>query len=145
MIGVVIHYLPYGLVPAFGLVVLKVRQLSLLYFFGGVFINEGLNFALKHVIKQERPRGKSKGYGMPSAHAQFSSFLFSYSRFWFNTRIYHGYHSFAQVFVGILFGLLIANLLKSLWLVALTYGLQKKILDLSIAKFFGVHDLPIPI
>ena len=36
---------------------------------------EALNFSLKRLIKQERPKQMNgKGYGMPSSHAQFVSF-----------------------------------------------------------------------
>lgn len=36
---------------------------------------EALNFALKRLIKEERPAlMNGKGYGMPSSHAQFASF-----------------------------------------------------------------------
>ena len=36
---------------------------------------EALNFLLKRLIKQERPKQMNgKGYGMPSSHAQFVSF-----------------------------------------------------------------------
>jgi dolichyldiphosphatase len=76
--------------------------------FAGQLACEGLNFALKRIIKEERPRGESgpvwnisynqtlvgygrhidpdivslemfgKGYGMPSSHAQFMTFFAVY-------------------------------------------------------------------
>ena len=43
--------------------------------FLGQMASEALNFILKRIIKQERPKQMTgKGYGMPSSHAQFVSF-----------------------------------------------------------------------
>ncbi len=43
--------------------------------FAGQLACEALNFALKRLIKEERPpRIHGKGYGMPSSHAQFVAF-----------------------------------------------------------------------
>ena len=45
--------------------------------FTGQLACEAFNFALKRLIKEERPRGQmtlGKGYGMPSSHAQFVAF-----------------------------------------------------------------------
>lgn len=43
--------------------------------FTGQLACEGLNFALKRLIKEDRPRRiHGKGYGMPSSHAQFLAF-----------------------------------------------------------------------
>jgi dolichyldiphosphatase len=44
--------------------------------FGGQLACEALNFALKRILKEERPKQMhGKGYGMPSSHAQFVSFF----------------------------------------------------------------------
>jgi len=44
--------------------------------FGGQMACEALNFALKRILKEERPRQMhGKGYGMPSSHAQFVAFF----------------------------------------------------------------------
>jgi len=48
--------------------------------FAGQLACEAVNFILKRLIKEERPRhiltahGGTKGYGMPSSHAQFAFF-----------------------------------------------------------------------
>lgn len=43
--------------------------------FAGQLACEALNFALKRLIKEERPRQiHGKGYGMPSSHSQFVAF-----------------------------------------------------------------------
>lgn len=67
--------------------------------FVGQMACEGLNFILKRVIKEERPKGRchigrnieaqltrgtemfGKGYGMPSSHAQFMTFFSVYLTF----------------------------------------------------------------
>lgn len=44
--------------------------------FAGQMACEALNFALKRILKEERPKQMhGKGYGMPSSHAQFVSFF----------------------------------------------------------------------
>jgi dolichyldiphosphatase len=44
--------------------------------FAGQMASEALNFALKRLIKEERPKQMNgKGYGMPSSHAQFVGFF----------------------------------------------------------------------
>lgn len=44
--------------------------------FAGQLACEALNFALKRLIKEDRPqRMNGKGYGMPSSHAQFVSYF----------------------------------------------------------------------
>jgi len=44
--------------------------------FGGQMACEALNFALKRILKEERPKQMhGKGYGMPSSHAQFVAFF----------------------------------------------------------------------
>jgi dolichyldiphosphatase len=44
--------------------------------FGGQLACEALNFVLKRILKEERPKQMhGKGYGMPSSHAQFVAFF----------------------------------------------------------------------
>jgi dolichyldiphosphatase len=52
------------------------REAEVILMFAGQMACEAINFALKRLIKEERPRtlGVGKGYGMPSSHAQFSVF-----------------------------------------------------------------------
>ncbi|PVU95194.1 hypothetical protein BB561_001977 [Smittium simulii] len=129
-LGFSIHYLPYFIVITQGLALLFTRRLYFAAFLGGQVINELINNVLKKMFKQPRPSGKGMGYGMPSAHAQFFTFLFFYlisniktkSNFieqskrvvapvlfsllvlvcW--SRVYHGYHTLIQVLVGVSFG-----------------------------------------
>ncbi|KAL8812342.1 MAG: hypothetical protein Q9223_001100 [Gallowayella weberi] len=55
------------------------REMEIFLMFAGQMGCEGLNFLLKRLIKGERPpRIKTKGYGMPSSHAQFAAFFCVY-------------------------------------------------------------------
>lgn len=52
------------------------REVEIVLLGAGQFACEVLNFALKRLIKEERPpRMNGKGYGMPSSHAQFVTFF----------------------------------------------------------------------
>jgi dolichyldiphosphatase len=52
------------------------REIEILLMFGGQMACEALNFALKRILKEERPKQMhGKGYGMPSSHAQFVAFF----------------------------------------------------------------------
>jgi len=52
------------------------REAEVLLMFAGQMGCEALNWVLKRVLKEERPRRMNgKGYGMPSSHAQFVSFF----------------------------------------------------------------------
>lgn len=51
----------------------------------GTLLNEGLNYALKHAVRQPRPNGlhtHSPKYGWPSNHAQFVAFAAVYLGLW---------------------------------------------------------------
>lgn len=51
------------------------REIEIILMFLGQLSCEALNFLLKRLIKQERPKQMyGKGYGMPSSHAQFVGF-----------------------------------------------------------------------
>jgi dolichyldiphosphatase len=52
------------------------REVEILLMFSGQMACEALNFALKRILKEERPKQMhGKGYGMPSSHAQFVAFF----------------------------------------------------------------------
>jgi dolichyldiphosphatase len=52
------------------------REVEIMLMFAGQMVSEALNFALKRLIKEERPKQMNgKGYGMPSSHAQFVGFF----------------------------------------------------------------------
>ncbi|KAL2871353.1 phosphatase PAP2 family protein [Aspergillus lucknowensis] len=55
------------------------REVEVGLMFAGQLGCEALNFALKRIIKEERPKQMfGKGYGMPSSHAQFVAFFAVY-------------------------------------------------------------------
>lgn len=52
------------------------REVEILSMFGGQMACEAINFGLKRILKEERPKQMhGKGYGMPSSHAQFVTFF----------------------------------------------------------------------
>uniref|UniRef100_A0A671QF13 Dolichyldiphosphatase n=1 Tax=Sinocyclocheilus anshuiensis TaxID=1608454 RepID=A0A671QF13_9TELE len=59
-----------------------VHSLSQISFFGGLIMNEGLNWLLKHILQEPRPCGGHSSvtteYGMPSSHSQFIWFFVVY-------------------------------------------------------------------
>ncbi|KAF5025914.1 hypothetical protein F66182_2033 [Fusarium sp. NRRL 66182] len=67
--------LPQALCVVYATLVLFTREAEVALMFLGQLACEALNFALKRLIKEERPRRiHGKGYGMPSSHAQFVAF-----------------------------------------------------------------------
>ncbi|OJJ43835.1 hypothetical protein ASPZODRAFT_876470 [Penicilliopsis zonata CBS 506.65] len=55
------------------------REMELILMFAGQMGCEALNFVLKRLIKEERPKKMyGKGYGMPSSHAQFVTYFAIY-------------------------------------------------------------------
>ena len=109
------------------------RELESIIVAGGQLINEFINKILKRLIKQPRPHISlmGPGYGMPSAHSQFVGFLLSYwslklwlqwgtvpNKFKYNlylfiftitvclSRVYLLYHTFDQIIIGYVIGIL---------------------------------------
>ncbi|KAG6040469.1 hypothetical protein E4U41_000469 [Claviceps citrina] len=67
--------LPQALCVVYATLILSTREVEVLLMFVGQLGCEALNFLLKRLIKEERPRRiHGKGYGMPSSHAQFVAF-----------------------------------------------------------------------
>lgn len=67
--------LPQALCVVYATLILTTREAEIALTFAGQLACEVLNFALKRLIKEERPaRIHGKGYGMPSSHAQFVAF-----------------------------------------------------------------------
>ncbi|KKK24148.1 hypothetical protein P175DRAFT_0559620 [Aspergillus ochraceoroseus IBT 24754] len=55
------------------------REAEVALMFAGQMGCEAVNFVLKRIIKEERPKQMfGKGYGMPSSHAQFMAFFAVY-------------------------------------------------------------------
>lgn len=67
---------PQGLCVVYATLVWSTREFEILLMFAGQMGCEALNFALKRLIKEERPKQMfGKGYGMPSSHAQFVAYF----------------------------------------------------------------------
>ncbi|KAI9822233.1 MAG: hypothetical protein M1832_003056 [Thelocarpon impressellum] len=67
---------PQGLCVSYVTLVWATREAEILLMFAGQLACEGVNWALKRYIKEERPKQMyGKGYGMPSSHAQFVAYF----------------------------------------------------------------------
>ncbi|KAG9246346.1 hypothetical protein BJ878DRAFT_293166 [Calycina marina] len=67
---------PQGLCVVYATLIWSTREAEILLLFVGQMLCEALNFALKRILKEERPKVMhGKGYGMPSSHAQFVAFF----------------------------------------------------------------------
>ncbi|KAI0600466.1 PAP2 superfamily protein [Biscogniauxia sp. FL1348] len=67
---------PQGLCVVYATLIWSTREIEIALLFAGQLACEALNFALKRLIKEERPRRMNgKGYGMPSSHAQFVAYF----------------------------------------------------------------------
>lgn len=67
---------PQGLCVVYATLIWSSREIEIALMFAGQLACEALNFALKRLIKEERPRQMNgKGYGMPSSHAQFVAYF----------------------------------------------------------------------
>ncbi|XP_047381527.1 dolichyldiphosphatase 1 isoform X2 [Sciurus carolinensis] len=82
---------PVFVIVGFVTLIIFKRELHTISFLGGLALNEGLNWLIKHLIQEPRPCGGphtavGTKYGMPSSHSQFMwffsvySFLFLYLR-----------------------------------------------------------------
>ncbi|KAI0848659.1 PAP2-domain-containing protein [Daldinia vernicosa] len=68
--------IPQGLCVMYATLIWSTREIEIALLFAGQLACEALNFALKRLIKEERPRlMNGKGYGMPSSHAQFVAYF----------------------------------------------------------------------
>ncbi|SNX86349.1 related to CAX4 - required for full levels of dolichol-linked oligosaccharides [Melanopsichium pennsylvanicum] len=78
---------PIFLLCSYVTIILLRRELTFINALIGQLACEGLNWALKRLIKQPRPTGHlGAGYGMPSSHSQFLGFFaaFFLSHFYLN-------------------------------------------------------------
>ncbi|OOF91182.1 hypothetical protein ASPCADRAFT_211466 [Aspergillus carbonarius ITEM 5010] len=56
------------------------REVEVVLMFAGQLGCEALNFVLKRIVKEERPKQMlGKGYGMPSSHSQFMAYFAVYA------------------------------------------------------------------
>ncbi|KAI7795796.1 dolichyldiphosphatase 1 [Triplophysa rosa] len=75
--------LPIAILVGFVTLIVFKRELHTISFFGGLVINEGLNWLLKHIVREPRPcegghSSLTTEYGMPSSHSQFIWFFVVY-------------------------------------------------------------------
>ncbi|RAL08334.1 phosphatase PAP2 family protein [Aspergillus homomorphus CBS 101889] len=71
---------PQALVISYVTLAWASREVEVVLMFAGQMGCEALNFILKRIIKEERPKQMfGKGYGMPSSHAQFMAFFAVYA------------------------------------------------------------------
>uniref|UniRef100_A0A3B3QUX8 Dolichyldiphosphatase n=1 Tax=Paramormyrops kingsleyae TaxID=1676925 RepID=A0A3B3QUX8_9TELE len=73
--------LPIAILVGFVTLIVFKRELHTISFFGGLVLNEVVNWLLKHIFREPRPcegeRAPGK-YGMPSSHSQFIWFFVVY-------------------------------------------------------------------
>ncbi|KAG9313107.1 hypothetical protein JVU11DRAFT_6557 [Chiua virens] len=69
---------PILLMPAYAVLAVQTRELTIINMWAGQFLSEVFNYILKHIIKEERPDGSSlhlNGYGFPSSHSQYMGYF----------------------------------------------------------------------
>mmetsp|Transcript_42918 Transcript_42918/g.108348 ORF Transcript_42918/g.108348 Transcript_42918/m.108348 type:complete len:252 (+) Transcript_42918:451-1206(+) len=130
---------PVFLVVALVSLLLARRELQTLFLLIGVLFNEGVNHLLKHWIREPRPAGSYKhGFGMPSDHAQFMTFLAVYTTFYVLCHVNFRRHS---LLYKLSYALLIHTLMAftsyaRLWLKVHTA--QQVVVGSVIGWLFGV-------
>ncbi|KAF9891315.1 hypothetical protein FE257_004170 [Aspergillus nanangensis] len=71
--------IPQALCVVYATLIWSSREAEVMFMFAGQMGCEALNFVLKRIVKEERPKQMlGKGYGMPSSHAQFMAFFAVY-------------------------------------------------------------------
>lgn len=77
-LGAFLALVPQALIIVYATLLWSTREAEVLLMFLGQLACEAVNFVLKRLIKEERPKHilahTTKGYGMPSSHAQFVAF-----------------------------------------------------------------------
>ncbi|KAF3849390.1 hypothetical protein F7725_015887 [Dissostichus mawsoni] len=78
-----ISLLPIAVLVGFVTLIVFKRELHTISFFGGLILNEGVNWVLKHIFREPRPCAGAHTtlhteYGMPSSHSQLMWFFVVY-------------------------------------------------------------------
>uniref|UniRef100_A0A3B4TWG4 Dolichyldiphosphatase n=2 Tax=Seriola TaxID=8160 RepID=A0A3B4TWG4_SERDU len=78
-----ISLLPIAILVGFVTLIVFKRELHTISFFGGLILNEGVNWVLKHILREPRPCAGAHTtlhteYGMPSSHSQLIWFFVVY-------------------------------------------------------------------
>ncbi|KAK3586693.1 hypothetical protein CHS0354_039164 [Potamilus streckersoni] len=88
--------LPFCILVGFVTLIIFRRDCHTISYFCGLLLNEVLNWILKHLIREDRPRRDIDilftEYGMPSSHAQFMYFFACYLVLFLFVRIYRNYN-----------------------------------------------------
>ncbi|ESK96462.1 pap2 domain protein [Moniliophthora roreri MCA 2997] len=67
---------PVLLMASYAALAVQTRELLIIVMWAGQFANEGFNYVLKHIIRQDRPNDLvGNGYGFPSSHSQYMGFF----------------------------------------------------------------------
>nr|XP_045607232.1 dolichyldiphosphatase 1-like isoform X3 [Procambarus clarkii] len=101
---------PVAIIVGFITLILFRRDLHTIMFFLGALLNEAINLVLKSIIAEPRPiqrGGLYTEYGMPSSHSQMMWFFAVYSVLFLIFRVYLLYHTWSQVLLGALVGVLL--------------------------------------
>ncbi|XP_012270244.1 dolichyldiphosphatase 1 [Orussus abietinus] len=92
---------PFAIIAGFVALVLFRRDLHTITFFGGITINEAINFFLKHTLCEDRPMKRATiyiEYGMPSSHSQFIWFFAAYTTLFVCIRLHYNNNSVSERF-----------------------------------------------
>ncbi|KAK1826090.1 dolichyldiphosphatase [Podospora conica] len=173
LLAATLSLLPQALIISYTTLLLSTREAEVLLLLAGQLACEALNFVLKRLIRQDRPRhihaDTTKGYGMPSSHAQFVSFwavsvvLFLLVRhrgatpLWMRagvgaaavgvaaavawSRVYLGYHTGWQVLAGCVAGVGCGVGWFGVVGVVRGRGWLGWALELPVVRWFRVRDL----
>ncbi|XP_014216566.1 dolichyldiphosphatase 1 [Copidosoma floridanum] len=148
-----ISLMPFAVLSGFVTLILFRRDLHTIVFFGGVVINELLNYVLKHIIQEPRPMRRDTLYsehGMPSTHAQFMWFIAAYMTLFVIYRL----HQISEKFWRILIVLacIASALLVTYSRIYLQYHTYSQVTYgaiigaiVGIAWFIFVHNILTPI
>ncbi|MBZ3889515.1 Dolichyldiphosphatase 1 [Sciurus carolinensis] len=135
---------PVFVIVGFVTLIIFKRELHTISFLGGLALNEGLNWLIKHLIQEPRPCGGphtavGTKYGMPSSHSQFMWFFSVYSFLFLYLRVYLLYHTWSQV----LYGGIAGSLMAIAWFVftqEVLTPLFPRIAAWPVSEFFLIRD-----
>jgi len=106
---------PILLMASYAVLAIFTREITIINMWAGQFCCEGLNLAIKRIVKQGRPPGSvGNGYGFPSSHSQYMGYFATFLILHLHFR-----HKFAlvdQVIRALVYSALIA------WAVAVAYS-----------------------
>ncbi|EJF57208.1 PAP2-domain-containing protein [Dichomitus squalens] len=78
---------PILLNPAYAVLTVWTRELVFLEMWAGQMLCEAFNWALKHIVREERPNHDlGDGYGFPSSHSQWMGYFLSFLILHFSLR-----------------------------------------------------------